>query len=184
MTPLMRYLAGTFVSSFVAASAAAAGPESGNALVAPQLALTAEGPISATFVGASQPFGQLAVTTESGLTGFFFGFTSPAAGQQFQTTLTTGPGAILPPGTDVTFAATFFDASGTRTWSTTGASSFVATNLAAPSAGVPPSLVLQNAAVIQTAPGRVLIGFNPSGSSASGLGGFAVRIAVSNVCVR
>lgn len=181
MKSLIRYLTGTFLSSFVAMSASAASADPGSVRAAPQLTLTAQGPITATFIGASQPFGQLAVVTPFGLTGFFFGFASPAAGETFQTTLTTGPGAILPRGTDVTFAATFFDAAGVRTWSTTGASPAIAADLAAPFADVPPSLVTQNASVIQTGPGRVLIGFNPSGSAA---GGFAVRIAISNVCVK
>lgn len=166
-------------------------------LVAPELAVARDGPVTATFLGASRSFSgpELFDFSTPGRKGkdnftayslrFAPSGSSPVPGAQSQT-------PPLAAGADVTLA-TFF---GIPQYPEGGA--YTATGLsqqimAAISLGG--RVIFENAGVVETGPDTVLVGFNPwlvlaaDGSfsaipTPSNFGDFALRIAVSNVCVR
>ena len=162
----------------------------GSIAAAPPLALSGDGPISATFLGASAPFRQLNVgwvdPTGFSTVGFFFSFDAPAPGAVFSVTPTTGPGGPVPPGSDVFFNAWFTDpADASRVaLSSTAVSPEVAAALTGAGPGFPSSSILFNSGVVQSGPDGLLIGFNAPGAAfPASFGGFGVRIAVDNVCL-
>jgi hypothetical protein len=187
MKSLASYVVAGLVSAFAAASALAGPSDAGAIFSAPQLAVAGPGPVTATFLGASQPFAQMFFGWDSSAAGFFFG-SQTAPGTVFQESSQQNPVNPLGPGTDVTFAA-LFGTPGTTSavLSSTGATTQIAAVLTAPGIApfTPGPSILFNAGVIPTGADGALIGFNPPGAAMpSSFGGFAVRIAASNVCVR
>lgn len=199
MKSVFRCLVGAFASTLVALSAWAGGAAgSGNILVAPQLAVAGNGPVTATFLGAS------ATTNILGVNGSF-GYDVVAIPQtppppvRFFPLFSSNPFAIqnpttpaLPAGMNITLATVFTafpdGPSGmplsTHVVSSTGGQNTVSAAFFEPPGSNVDFLIHLNAGVIDTGLDRVLIGFTPSSAMPSGFGGFDVRIALSNVCVR
>src|SRR5688572_27235088 len=178
------------LSLLAAGSGRADGPSTNGAfLVAPQLAIARDGPVTATFLGSSQPFLQMLVGWEmggaAGFEGFFFGSPPPAAGAEFERTLADHLSRPLPTGADLVFA-TRFDTGNGFAISATGASPRMAGFLSQPAfEGEPFQTVLLNAGVVRLSSDTVLVGFNPPGFALpTGFDRFAVRISLSNICVR
>jgi hypothetical protein len=182
MKSLVSRFAAVVVSAFVSLASAGT-PDSAGIQAAPQLLVAGSGPVSATFLGSSAPFAQLFFAWDSSAVGFFFGPSTPV-GTTFQESPQQTPLSPFGPGTQVTFAALFgTPGTSSASLSSTAATPSVQSVLTTPFMGEPAPGIAFNAGVVET-PGGVLIGFNPPGTAMPGdFGGFAVRIAASNVCV-
>ena len=148
-------------------------------LTAPQLAVVANGPVTVTFLGASQPFGAVEVAWDHELQGVGFLPTTPI-GTQFKVFDTLRP---FGPGDNVTADAAFDSAA---SFSLTGASQRMIAAITPWTYGIRPMATMAlNAGVVQSGWNTVLVGFNPPGmAQPSTFDEFAVRIRLSNVCVR
>ena len=184
MKSLVSRFAAVVVSAFVSLAASAGNPDSAAIQTAPQLLVAGSGPVSATFLGSSTPFAQLYFAWDSSAVGFFFGPSTPV-GATFQESPQQSPLSPFAPGTQVTFAALFgTPGTSSATLSSTAATPSVQSVLTTPFMGEPGPGIVFNAGVVETS-GGLLIGFNPPGTAMPGdFGGFAVRIAATNVCVK
>jgi hypothetical protein len=196
MKSLLSYFLAGFVSAFITFSAWADGSDgSGNILTAPQLTVASDGPITATFLGASQSFPgasdlltlfySVSAITETPPANYpllegstSLASTRPAPGTQAQT-------PPLSVGTNVALVASFGGSAVgmERIISSTASSNAVNAIFAEPPHSALTVIFGFNAGVIETGPDRVLVGFTPF-ASPTGFGDFPVRISVSNVCVR
>jgi hypothetical protein len=165
---------------------------SSNFVVAPQLVVAHSGPVTFTLVGwaiSGNEFPGISLITSSDLN-----FANPVAslhgidlGLGLPNAPRTDSFAGLSAGSDFTLSAQFSAGVGANGLlnlvnSTTGATPAVAALLRLPAIFGTQTLLF-NAGVIQTGPSSVLIGFSfsPSGTVPSTFGGFALRIAASNV---
>lgn len=187
------------VSAFVTISPAWAdgSSASGNILVAPQLHVVTDGPVTATFLGASPSATILGVNGSFGYTVYAIPQNAPTPNRLYPL-FSNNPFAIqnpttpaLPAGANVTFAAVFTafpDGPSGMPLSTHPVSSTGGTSTAEAAFFEPPASnvdfpIAFNAGVIQNGTSGALIGLTPSGSFASDFGSFSVRISVSNVCM-
>lgn len=191
MRSWMGQLLAGLASALVTLSAWGDGPAgAGTILVAPQLAVASTGPVTATFLGASSSFSfsgprlwdWTAPEGPFSFTAYGFGFTSATTpGTQSSTPVS------LSAGTNVTLATFFPVAINDGLQSTTR----VAGPIDIPR-DLGGSAVFQNAGVVQTGRDTVLVGFFPAVLDdsfspqpfPSRFADFAVRISVSNLCVR
>ncbi len=200
MKSLVRYLLAGVISAFASVSALAGESSTASILMAPQLQVAGNGPITATFLGASQPFAGIFFAARipgasdfgrPGSVARFQIFTSNTAfpgfgakpGDQFR--IDTANLFPLPPGAPVTFATLFGPlpvSTSASLFSSTAATPNVVSGLTG--TGFGPLPIIFNAGVIETGQDRVMVGFSPSGSIPRGFGGFPIRISLSNVCVR
>lgn len=186
----MRSSVAQFIAALLCACvslSARAAPPDAQVLTAPQLMVAGPGPVTATFLGASQPFAQLFFAWESAsgasAQGFFFG-AQTTAGSTFEISAEQSPLSPFAAGSDVTFATLFGNPlASSALLSSTAATSGAELVLTAPVDGEPAPGIVFNAGVVASGAASVLIGFNPAGSPVpSGIDGFAVRISVSNIC--
>jgi hypothetical protein len=168
----------TVPSSSGGSTASSGGGSSGSCIaIAPQLRVTGT-EITATFLGASQVFGNLTIYGVGGGHGILFSSTTPI-GTQFPLN-SRDLSFTFTPGTDITASAGFgTDAS---SLSSTAASPSLVTTLTAPGPGIPGKTITFNAGVVQSGADSVQVGFNPPGmAQPSTLADFALRISLSNV---